>query len=78
MAVRTPLYWNGSALAPMLQTDVDAQVASARNQLFLNPVTTLTVVAQNSTSADALPAMYDTFFDAGGSTTRVDRFATEG
>lgn len=78
MAVRTPLYWNGSALAPMEQADVDAQVASARHQLFLNPVTTLTVVAQNSTSADALPAMYDTFFDAGGYTTRTDRFSTEG
>ena len=75
MAVRQPLYYNGSnQIQEMTTSMVDDIVDQIVYQYSLNPSVTLSVVG----SGGSLGTLNDTRLQAGGSTTRVDRFATEG
>ena len=75
MAVRAPLYYNGSnQIQEMTTSMVDDIVDQIVYQYSLNPSVSLSVVS----SGGSLGTLNDTRLQAGGSTTRIDRFATEG
>ena len=73
MAVRTPLYWDGSILKEMSSTMVTQLVNRAINS-HDNPSAALNVVG----SSGSLAAISDTRMQAGAALTRVERFPTEG
>ena len=73
MAVRTPLYWDGTGLKEMSS----AMITIIRNRAIglyaSNPAVTLSVVA----SAGSLPSITDTRFQAGAATSDPTNFDTE-
>ena len=73
MAVRTPLYWDGTGLREMSA----AMITIIRNRAIglyaANPAVTLSVVA----SAGSLPSMIDTRYQAGAATSDATNFDTE-
>ena len=74
MAVRTPLYWDGTNLREMSASMVSQIVARAVYTYGSNPSATVTVVGSGGNIS---PSMNDTRLQAGAAITRVDRFATE-
>lgn len=76
MAVRRPLYHNGSGdIVEMTSAQVDEVIQRAIYRWSLGPNIELTVSAANS--GISMTAMFDTRMKAGAMITRVDRFATE-
>ena len=73
MAVRTPLYWDGSSLREMSSTMVTQLVNRAINS-HDNPSAALNVVS----SGGSLAAMSDTRMQAGAARSFTNRFPTEG
>jgi hypothetical protein len=74
MAVRSPLYWDGSALREMSSAQVSQLVDRAVYSYGANPSATVVVV---SSGGNISPSMTDTRMTAGAYSTRVDRFPTE-
>lgn len=75
MAVRSPLYWDGTALREMSTSQVNQIVDRAVYTYGSNPSANVSVVAS---SGNISPGMTDTRMTAGAYSTRVDRFPTEG
>ena len=75
MAVRTPLYWDGTNLREMSASMVSQIVARAVYAYGSNPSALVTVVGSGGNIS---PSMNDTRLQAGAAITRADRFATEG
>lgn len=73
MAVRTPLYWTGDGLRPMSTAQINTIIDRAIYAYGTDPSVTLSYVASNGNLAE----MQDTRFQAGASTSRTDRFATD-
>jgi hypothetical protein len=74
MTVRSPLYWDGSALREMSTSQVNEIVNRAVYAYGSNPSVTVTVVGSGGNIS---PNMTDTRMTAGAYSTRVDRFPTE-
>jgi len=75
MTVRSPLYWDGSALREMSTAQVNQIVDRAVYIYGSNPSANVSVV---SSGGNISPNMTDTRMTAGAYSTRVDRFPTEG
>ena len=75
MAVRVPLYWDGTNLREMSSSMVSDIVDRAVYSYGADPSATVTVV---SSGGNISPNMNDTRMAAGAASSRVDRFATEG
>lgn len=73
MAVRTPLYWDGTGIAPMTAAMVTDCVDEIIRQHGLNPAVTLSYVA----SAGSLAGMDDTRLTSGASSVSSSGFPTE-
>lgn len=73
MAVRTPLYWDGTGIAPMTAAMVTDCVDEMIRQYGLNPSVTLSYVA----SAGSLAGMDDTRLTSGASSTSTTGYPTE-
>src|SRR6056300_1164884 len=73
MAVRTPLYWNGSDIQEMSSAQINQIVDQVVYQYSLNPSVSLSVVA----SSGSLDSMTDTRKTAGAALSRADRYPTE-
>ena len=73
MAVRDPIFWNGTDFEEMSTTERLATVGQAVYQYSLHPSVTLSVVA----SAGSLDAMTDRRYEAGASTTDITEYDTE-
>lgn len=73
MAVRTPLYWDGTGIAPMTAAMVTDCVDEMIRQHGLNPAVTLSYVA----SAGSLAGMDDTRLTSGASSVSASGFPTE-
>lgn len=71
MAVRTPIYWTGDGIRPMSTAQVDDLINRVIYAYGQNPSVTIDYVSSNGN----LDQMQDTRFQAGSSTTRIDRFA---
>ena len=74
MAVRTPLYWDGSSLREMSSTMITQLQARAVNSHHTSPAAALNVVSSNG----SLATINDTRMQAGAAQSRADRFPTEG
>lgn len=74
MAVRTPLYWDGTNLREMSSSQITEIVNRAVYAYGANPSATVTVVGSGGNIS---PTMSDTRMQAGAASTRADRFATE-
>ncbi len=75
MAVRSPLYWDGSDLKEMSSAMITEIVDRTVYLYGSNPSANVTVV---SSGGNISPNMTDTRMTAGAYSTRVDRFPTEG
>lgn len=75
MAVRSPLYWDGTALREMSTSQVNQIVDRAVYSYGANPSANVSVV---SSGGNISPNMTDTRMTAGAYSTRVDRFPTQG
>jgi len=75
MAVRSPLYWDGTALREMSTSQVNQIVDRAVYIYGSNPSANVSVV---SSGGNISPNMTDTRMTAGAYSTRVDRFPNEG
>lgn len=75
MTVRSPLYWDGSALKEMSTSQVNEIVNRAVYVYGSNPPVTVTVVGS---SGNISPNMADTRMTAGAYSERADRYPTEG
>lgn len=75
MAVRTPLYWDGTNLREMSSSMVSDIVDRAVYSYGANPSATVTVV---SSGGNISPGMNDTRMTAGAHSSRADRFPNEG
>jgi len=73
MAVRTPLYWDGSQLKEMSSAMITEIKNRAIAQYAASPAVTLSVVATNG----SLPSMIDRRYQAGTSTTDATNYDTE-
>ena len=73
MAVRTPLYWDGTGIAPMTAAMVTDCVDEMIRQHGLNPAVTLSYVA----SAGSLAGMDDTRLTSGASSVSSSGFPSE-
>lgn len=73
MAVRTPLYWNGSDIQEMSSAMINQIINQTIYQYSLNPSISLNVFA----GPGNLAAMTDTRKKAGAYLSRTDRFPTE-
>ena len=73
MAVRTPLFWDGTGIAPMSASQVTDCVDEMIRQHGLNPAVTLSYVA----SAGSLAGMDDTRLRSGASATSTTAFPNE-
>jgi len=74
MAVRSPLYWDGTALREMSTSQVNQIVDRAVYIYGSNPSANVSVV---SSGGNISPNMTDTRMTAGAYSTRVDRFPNE-
>jgi hypothetical protein len=74
MAVRSPLYWDGSALKEMSTAQVNEIVNRAVYLYGSNPSANVSVV---SSGGNISPNMNDTRMTAGAYSTRADRYPTE-
>ena len=74
MAVRRPLYWNGSDVQEMTDAMIDQLVDQCIYQYSTNPSVTMSVVASSGT----LDAMDDTRKKAGAHSTSTTSFPSEG
>ena len=74
MAVRSPLYWDGTALREMSTSQVNQIVDRAVYTYGSNPSANVSVVASGGNIS---PGMTDTRMTAGAYSTRVDRFPNE-
>ena len=75
MAVRSPLYWDGTGLREMSTAQVNQIIDRAVYTYGSNPSANVSVVASGGNIS---PNMTDTRMTAGAYSTRVDRFPTEG
>lgn len=75
MAVRSPLYWDGSDLKEMSSAMITEIVDRTVYLYGSNPSANVTVV---SSGGNISPNMTDTRMTAGAYSTRADRFPTEG
>ena len=75
MAVRSPLYWDGSDLKEMSSAMITEIVDRTVYLYGSNPSANVTVV---SSGGNISPGMTDTRMTAGAYSTRADRFPTEG
>ena len=73
MAVRTPLYWDGTSVAEMSASQITDIVDEMIRQHGLNPAVTLSYVA----SAGSLTGMDDTRLTSGASSVSSSAFPTE-
>jgi len=73
MAVRTPLYWDGSNIKEMSSAQIDQIVDQVVYQYSLNPSVSLSVVG----SAGSLDSMTDTRKTAGAASTSTTGFPSE-
>lgn len=73
MAVRTPLYWDGTGIAPMTAAMVTDCVDEMIRQYGLDPSVTLSYVA----SAGSLTGMDDTRLTSGASSTSTSGYPSE-
>lgn len=73
MAVRTPLYWDGTGIAPMSASQITDCVDEMIRQHGLNPAVTLSFVA----SAGSLAGMDDTRLTSGASSVSSSAFPNE-
>jgi len=73
MAVRTPLYWNGSDIQEMSSAQIDQIVDQTIYQYSLNPSVSLSVVA----SGGSLGTMTDTRYKSGTSATSATGYPSE-
>jgi hypothetical protein len=75
MAVRSPLYWDGTALREMSTSQVNQIVDRAVYIYGSNPSANVSVVGSGGNIS---PNMTDTRMTAGAYSTRVDRYPNEG
>ena len=74
MAVRTPLYWDGSSIREMSSTMITQLQARAVNSHHTSPAAALNVVS----SGGSLATINDTRMQAGAARSFSNRFPTEG